>query len=132
LLDLLACPMCKNFPLECIVLEEEVYENRELPGEPPLCELYCGLLRKELKKIEGQPPCQECIKKEIVTGVLYCRGCGRWYPIINTIPHMLPDYLREQEKKRELSFLEKYKDKLPDFIVFKGKPHNLSELGEKE
>ncbi len=126
LLDLLACPMCKHFPLELIVIEEKNYSDRKIPGQPPLCELYCGYKEKMIKDLKEQPPCDECIKKEIVTGVLYCRKCGRWYPIINTIPHMLPDYIRENEKDRELEFLSKYKDKLPEKIFLKGKPHNLS------
>ena len=122
--------MCRNFPLQCIVLEEETYSGRKLPSQPPLCELYCGYLKAKVKELD-ETPCQECISKEIVTGVIYCEKCGRWYPIINSIPHMLPDYLREQEAEREIEFLRKYKEKLPEKIVYKGKPHNLSSTLEK-
>ncbi len=127
LMDLLACPMCKHFPLKLIVIEEEDYPERSLPGTPPLCELYCGYRGKYLKKLKESPPCQECIKKEVRTGVLYCKKCGRWYPIIDGIPHMLPDDLREKEKDKELDFLRKYEKQLPDEIVHKGKPFNLSD-----
>jgi uncharacterized protein YbaR (Trm112 family) len=127
-MDLLACPMCKNFPLELIVIEEKEFKERSLPGKPPLCELYCGYRGKWLKEMNGEPPCDECIKREVITGVLYCKKCGRWYPIINGIPHMLPDYIRKKEKDRELEFLRKYKDMLPEKIVLKGRPHNLSGL----
>lgn len=123
LLDILACPICKNFPLEHYVIEETTYENRVLEGEEkPLCELYCGYLGKKIKDLK-ETPCRECFKKEIKTGALYCSNCGRWYPIIDEIPQMLPDELRD--KKLDVSFLGKYKDQLPDKIALSGKPYNL-------
>ncbi|PNV81377.1 MAG: hypothetical protein C0179_02985 [Fervidicoccus sp.] len=126
LMDVLACPMCKSFPLELIIIEKE-QRDRELPSQPPLCEIYCSYTQKYLKEMEEKPPCEECFKYEIKTAVLYCKNCGRWYPVINGIPHMLPDYIRKDEKKRELEFLKKFADKLPEKIVKKGLPHNLSE-----
>jgi len=125
-MDLLACPMCKNFPLELYVLVEKRHEDRKLPGEPPLCELYCGYLRKEMKSLSEKPPCEECIKHEVLEGALYCSSCGRWFPIIDTIPHMLPDDIRKRERSRELEFLEKHKASLPEKIVRFGRPHNLA------
>ena len=121
-LDLLACPMCKHFPLELIVIEEKTYEDRQLVGKPPLSELYCGFLRKKVSSTENYP-CQECIKKEVEVGVLYCPNCGRWYPIEDGIIHMLPDDLRRKED--DIRFLEKYRDKLPSKIVEHGLPYNL-------
>ena len=126
LMDLLACPICKHFPLELIVIEEKVYPDRKTPSNKPLCELYCGYKNKYLKEMVEEPPCNDCIKKEIVTGVLYCNKCGRWYPIINTIPHMLPDYIRKKEKEREIRFLREYKEYIPRKILYKGQPYNLS------
>ncbi len=123
LLDLLACPICKHFPLELIVIERKVYE-RKLEQEKPFCELYCGYLVKYIKDIK-EYPCDECIKYEVVTGVLYCTKCNRWYPIIDEIPRMLPDELRN--KNEDLKFLRKYQDKLSSKIVYEGKPFNLKE-----
>lgn len=125
LMDILACPMCKSFPLELYVLSRSSYPERRVPGTPPLCELYCGYLGLELKSAKENPPCDECIKWEVDEGALYCRSCGRWYPVIDSIPHMLPDHLREREKSVELSFLERSKDRLPEKIVYRGKPHSL-------
>ncbi len=125
LMDILACPMCKGFPLELIVFKVEEYPNRQIPSEPPLCELYCSYKELPVKELDS-PPCMECIKKEITEGVLFCRQCNRWYPIIDGIPHMLPDYLREKEKEKELDFLSKHKSELPEKIVKKGLPYNLS------
>ena len=59
---------------------------------------------------------------EIDEGVIFCEKCNRWYPIIETIPQMLPDDLREKE---EINFLKKWKSKLPNTITANGKPFNL-------
>ncbi|MHA1689663.1 MAG: Trm112 family protein [Promethearchaeota archaeon] len=44
---------------------------------------------------------------EIESGVLFCEKCKRWYPIIETIPQMLPDQYRE--KRNDLAFLKNHK-----------------------
>jgi uncharacterized protein YbaR (Trm112 family) len=59
----------------------------------------------------------------IVDGVLICDKCGRYYPIIEEIPVMLPDDLRS--KKEDLGFLAKWKSKLPQAVTDSGKPWNL-------
>jgi uncharacterized protein YbaR (Trm112 family) len=100
MLDILACPMDKKHPLELIVLEEGWRENRTKDGD---------LIRW----------------LEIRTGVLYCGSCGRWYPIADEIPTMLPDDLRKREE--DLRFLERYRGQLPDKITSGGKPFNLRE-----
>ncbi len=124
LMDILACPECKHFPLNLIVIEREEYE-RKLDIKKPFCELYCSYLGKKIEELKEEAPCDECIRYEIVTGVIYCPNCGRWYPIIKSIPRMLPD--KHRRKKEDISFLEKYKDRLPREIVYEGKPYNLSE-----
>lgn len=47
---------------------------------------------------------------EIESGILFCSKCKRWYPIIDTIPQMLPDKYRDQ--KKEIDFLENHKNLL--------------------
>ncbi|MDI9643634.1 MAG: Trm112 family protein [Candidatus Verstraetearchaeota archaeon] len=84
LMEILACPMCRNHPLELIVFSEE---------------------------------------NEIDEGIIICNSCNRWYPIKETIPHMLPDELREMEEDTE--FLRRWEDKVPKKIVGEGKPFNL-------
>lgn len=59
----------------------------------------------------------------IVDGVLICSACGRYYPIMDEIPVMLPDGLRS--RKEDLGFLEKWSSKLPDTVVHGGKPWSL-------
>jgi len=67
----------------------------------------------------------ECKSKEdvIEDGALYCTECSRFYPIIEEIPIMLPDELRN--KKQEIEFLKNYKDKLPEKIITKANPWHL-------
>ncbi len=61
--------------------------------------------------------------EEIEEGLITCRACMRYYPIIDGIPHMLPDELRKEEE--DLSFLKKWRDKLPEGIAESGRPFNL-------
>ncbi len=85
LLDILACPIDKHYPLQLLELE----------------------LRGDI----------------IVSGVLTCERCGRYYPILDEIPVMLPDNLRN--RKDDIAFLEKWKEKLPEKVVHGGKPWGL-------
>jgi uncharacterized protein YbaR (Trm112 family) len=84
LMDILACPIDKHYPLDLHVFEE---------------------------------------KEEIVEGLLVCSECGRWYPIMDEIPQLLPDDLREQ--RDELSWLSKWKERTPPRVLKEGKPFNL-------
>jgi len=87
LLDILACPIDKHYPLELLEFSAK---------EPDV----------------------------VVDGALLCGACGRFYPIIDEIPVMLPDELRN--KKEDLEFLGKWKDRLPKETLTAGKPVNLS------
>ncbi|MEM2875608.1 MAG: Trm112 family protein [Candidatus Bathyarchaeia archaeon] len=62
-------------------------------------------------------------KDEVVEGMMVCPKCLRWYPIRDEIPELLPDELRDE--KDEVSFLEKWKDKIPEEVLLDGKPYNL-------
>jgi len=65
--------------------------------------------------------------QEVEEGLLFCPECGRWYPIgcsLASIPEMLPDDLREKDK--ELEWLKKWGEKIPDHILNTGKPYNLT------
>ncbi|NPA96194.1 MAG: Trm112 family protein [Crenarchaeota archaeon] len=126
LLNFIACPYCKDkgFPLKLVVIDSRRYENRVLPSDlpRPLCDLYCGY-RNEMVKKEQEYPCDECIKIEIVTGLLICPSCNRWFPIIDEIPRLLPDEYRKKEE--DVGFLKRYEDRIPDEVKERGKPYNL-------
>ena len=85
MMDILACPIDKNHPLELFEIKE---------------------------------------KDDIVSeGALFCPKCSRFYPIIEGIPIMLPDELRD--KKQEMEFLKNYKEKLPGKIITEANPWHL-------
>ena len=56
-------------------------------------------------------------------GALFCTKCSRYFPIIEEIPIMLPDELRD--KKQEIEFLKTYRTSLPDKITLDAKPWHL-------
>ncbi|EWG07350.1 MAG: hypothetical protein ASUL_05141 [Candidatus Aramenus sulfurataquae] len=122
LMDLLACPMCKKFPLELYAFEVREVE-RNTDEKKPLCELYCAYKGSYIKELQQPPPCDECFRKEIVEGLLFCTSCKRWYPIIDEIPRMLPDNLRKKEE--DLRFLEKNKTRIPKEVLESGLPVNM-------
>ena len=85
MMDILACPIDKNYPLELFTIKE---------------------------------------KDDIVSeGALFCPECSRFYPIIEEIPIMLPDELRD--KKQEVEFLKTNKDNLPEKIITKANPWHI-------
>ena len=59
----------------------------------------------------------------VIDGVIFCPKCSRFYPIMEEIPIMLPDDLRD--KKLEMEFLNKNKDQLPEKIITKANPWHL-------
>jgi uncharacterized protein YbaR (Trm112 family) len=85
LLDILACPIDKHYPLQLIELSTR--------GEV------------------------------IADGVLLCSECKRFFPIIDEIPVMLPDELRNVNE--DLEFLKRWRERLPKEVVEGGHPHNL-------
>lgn len=91
MLDILACPIDKYYPLELI--EIDTAEDKTI---------------------------NENVIKE---GVLFCSQCSRFYPIIEEIPVMLPDELRDKEK--DIQFLQKWHEKIPSKIIKNGRPWHL-------
>jgi uncharacterized protein YbaR (Trm112 family) len=64
------------------------------------------------------------IETEIQSGLLLCQKCNRWYPIIDSIPQMLPDEFRKEEK--EIEFLQSNRNLLDEKFFNKDlKPFNI-------
>jgi len=91
MLDILACPIDKFYPLELI----------------------------EIDTVEDKTINENVIKE----GVLFCSQCSRFYPIIEEIPVMLPDELRD--RKKDIQFLQKWHEKIPSKIIKNGHPWHL-------
>jgi uncharacterized protein YbaR (Trm112 family) len=93
LLDILACPIDKFYPLE----------------------LYEINTRKE------SDTGQEMEEVIIEEGILYCTKCKRFFPIADEIPIMLPDELRD--RAQDLKFLQKWRDRIPEMIINDPRPY---------
>lgn len=64
------------------------------------------------------------IETEIDSGILLCEKCYRWFPIIDTIPQMLPDEYRDE--KKDIEFLQTNKNLLDKkFLKQDLKPFNI-------
>ncbi len=59
----------------------------------------------------------------IEDGMLFCNSCLRFYPIVEEIPIILPDELRD--KNNDLDILRKWSDSLPEKVVKRSLPWHL-------
>ena len=130
MLDILACPIDKNYPLELIELNV-----KELEKDHKTKEYFDSLNPNENNSIvkinnDNNDKIKEAKEIEqnakviiVIDGILYCKKCSRFYPIIDEIPIMLPDELREKEK--DLQFLTKWKDSIPGEILTNSNPWHL-------
>ena len=131
ILDILACPIDKHYPLELIELDSkeeicEIRENQEKEIENDEKKIQKKINNKDIAFRDSLLP-EENTRQDkvivIVDGILYCDKCVRFYPIIDEIPIMLPDELREKEK--DLEFLAKWKDNIPEKILKHANPWHL-------
>jgi len=124
-LDTIICPSCKHYPLKLIIFNktEEDIPDKNIPK--PFCRTYCGYLNRPVKEGEDYP-CEKCLRIEIVEGIVYCPNCMHWFPIRDGILVILPD--KKRNEQHDKAFLNKYKDKIPEEILVKGKPFNLKKL----
>jgi uncharacterized protein YbaR (Trm112 family) len=128
MLDILACPIDKNYPLELIELtiknlqKDNLKENEDSTNNKGN--------NDSKKKIQNDSELNH--KNEIhdnvqvtvvIDGILFCRKCSRFYPIIDEIPIMLPDELRDKQK--DLQFLKKWENYIPQLILKNSNPWHL-------
>src|SRR5688500_5136619 len=128
MLDILACPLDKNYPLELIELnvkelekEDKVKENYHPVNNDQNNPIVNKNNNGEGNKINEIKQNEKVII--VIDGILYCKKCSRFYPIIDEIPIMLPDELREKEK--DLQFLTKWKHSIPEEILTNSNPWHL-------
>jgi uncharacterized protein YbaR (Trm112 family) len=62
-------------------------------------------------------------EQTVLEGAIYCSKCSRFYPIIEEIPIMLPDELRN--KDQDIEFLKRNQTKLPEKIIKQALPWHL-------
>jgi uncharacterized protein len=93
MLDLLACPIDKHYPLELFEINIKREDNNDTDDIT------------------------------ISEGILFCNKCYRFYPIIDEIPVLLPDELRE--KRKDIDFLQKWQNRIPAKVINQGNPWHL-------
>ncbi|HZA43594.1 MAG TPA: Trm112 family protein [Nitrososphaeraceae archaeon] len=114
LLEILACPIDKHSPLELFEI------NVRLANES-----YSDPQSKNRESLEEQADKDTTNDNVIIKeGVLYCSHCSRFFPIIDEIPIMLPDELRERD--RDLQFLLEWQTKIPSKILDHGVPWHIN------
>ncbi|HEX7178273.1 MAG TPA: Trm112 family protein [Nitrososphaeraceae archaeon] len=91
MLDILACPIDKHYPLEL----------------------------EEFKTVEDSNINEVLIQE----GMLSCPSCNRFFPIMDEIPILLPDELRDKQK--DIEFLKIWREKIPEKIIKYGNPWHL-------
>lgn len=128
MLDILACPIDKNYPLDLIELNVKDLEKEFLKeNNHPINneEEQKNIIKQNNKdKVNQENEIKDNEKViVIIDGILYCKKCSRFYPIIDEIPIMLPDELREKEK--DIQFLKKWKDCIPEDILKNSNPWHL-------
>lgn len=100
ILEILACPIDKHSPLELTIIKQNTIEN-------------------------GKDNSTQDKQEDIIihNGVLFCTKCSRFYPIIEEIPIMLPDELRDKEL--EMKFLKDNRSIIPKKIIENANPWHL-------
>ncbi|MBN1328970.1 MAG: hypothetical protein JXA54_05810 [Candidatus Heimdallarchaeota archaeon] len=133
LLDILVCPYDKNWPVILHAFEKRNIENPKLPAKDEntkvVCRFYCAkkniklveenpignhVLVENIKKIDYEKDCSECLSHEIVAGIIECSECKNYYPIIDEIPMMLKTELRNEDIER--AFTDKWADKIKEIL----------------
>ncbi|AFZ69824.1 hypothetical protein Calag_0031 [Caldisphaera lagunensis DSM 15908] len=107
--ELLACPECKSDNL--MLYELNVKEDKvDIDPEKIKCKEKCAFQKKPANEVPIDI-CKRCVNLDVIDGIIICKNCGRWYPIIDGIPRMLNDKYRKYHEDVEL--LRKYLDKIP-------------------
>ena len=128
MLDILACPIDKNYPLELIELTIKNLQKDNLKeNEHPTNNKGNNDSKKKIQNDSVLDHKNEIHDNDQVTvvidGILFCKKCSRFYPIIDEIPIMLPDELRDKQK--DLQFLKKWENYLPELILKNSNPWHL-------
>ena len=119
--EFLKCPYDNHFPLGIYPFEEVSVEYEPGDGGIVSCRSFCHYRKK--RKIEPEE-CLACLGREIREGILFCHECGRYYPVKEGIPVLLPDGMRRDSLEEVLKG-----GSLPERVL--GSIRNPDPAGEK-
>lgn len=145
MLDILVCPFDKESELELfeftirnmgrpemktriepksenLKLEESIKNNRQISDINPISisDVAKGGEKNKNEITSNDHSYHDLVIEE---GILFCNSCFRFYPIVEEIPIILPDELRD--KNKDLELLKKWSKSLPEKIVKKALPWHL-------
>ncbi|WP_159357618.1 Trm112 family protein [Candidatus Nitrosocosmicus agrestis] len=128
LLEILVCPFDKVTQLDLIEFKTNSGASQETNTSPNKKDASNSNI-SESKKNQNITHTQDIENQRTVTaektniveeGLLLCKACLRFYPIIEEIPIILPDDLRN--KKKDIEFLKKWKELIPKDLINNLKP----------
>jgi uncharacterized protein YbaR (Trm112 family) len=126
MLDVLVCPFDKESGLELFEFKTRPMGNISQSGEIKSGS-ESGLKSNDSRARDStvKPSNVVDIDNDVVIedGMLFCNSCLRFYPIVEEIPIILPDELRD--KNNDLDILRKWSDSLPEKVVKRSLPWHL-------
>ncbi len=129
MLDVLVCPFDKESELELFELKTRPMGYVAQSGENK-SEFESGLKSNNNRAQDSTVKASNTADMEntdndviIEDGILFCNSCLRFYPIVEEIPIILPDELRD--KNNDLDILRKWCDSLPEKVVKRSLPWHL-------
>lgn len=128
LLEILVCPFDKVTQLDLIEFktnsgasqETNTSPNKKDTSNSNISESKINQSIAKTPDIENQRISTTKETNIVEEGLLLCKSCLRFYPIMEEIPIILPDDLRD--KKKDIEFLKKWKDLIPRDLVNNLKP----------
>ena len=126
MLDVLVCPFDKESELELFEFKTRPMGNIAQSGEIKSgSEIGLKSNNNRAQDSTVKPSNAVDMDNDVVIeeGMLFCNSCLRFYPIVEEIPIILPDELRD--KNNDLNFLKKWGNSLPDKVVKRSLPWHL-------
>jgi uncharacterized protein len=124
MLDILVCPFDKESSLELFEFSTRNLENTDSKinskSSPQNVKLEDSNENKKEDILNDLSKNDDVVIEE---GMLFCNSCSRFYPIVEEIPIILPDELRD--KNKDLELMKKWRDSLPEKVVNKALPWHL-------
>lgn len=123
MLDILVCPFDKESSLELFEFGPknlEITDSKIISKSNPQNVKLEESIENKKEHISNNPSNNDIVIEE---GILFCNSCSRFYPIVEEIPIILPDELRD--KNKDLELMKKWSDSLPEKVVKKALPWHL-------
>ena len=132
LLDILVCPFDKVTSLDLIEFQlteglsgnAAKVENLNTSTSGPIRSSPTTTVKSTDKEDNPKPDSTDKELSDIVKeGLLLCKSCSRFYPIMQEIPIILPDELRD--RKKDMEFLKRWRESIPSDLLTTLKPWTI-------